>query len=373
MKRITALLVLIFAILTFSACHKTSRPTFGEKPVVDVSTESGIKVGAIFSGNEDIDNAYIQSHIQGIEAMRLALGLSDDQVWREFSVRTDDEDQIRAAVERCVENGSKIIFGTEKEYGPILAEFAQEYPDIFFSNALTSENNGSNLSGYSVDVYEAQYLSGIVAAMKTETGAIGFLGYETPNTIIGINAFAMGVERVNPDYRVYLHKIKSNFDPQLERFGTGLLIDAGCDVIGQNTYSTAPLLEEQERGVWGCGYLTDMNYAARKSHLQSAMVNWGSYYTKAVKDTIEGTWNNENFHGELASGHVALSPVNRNCIRGTTAAVNAAKAELTAGRALFMGELVDNEGNVVCPEGMYITDTELQEGMDWYYRNIIIY
>ena len=373
MKRVIPALILILAILTFSACHKNSGPVFGVTPVVDVSEDSEIRVGVIFSGDEEVDNAYIQSHIQGIEAMRLALGLSEEQVQREFKVSVEDKEQIRRAVENCVLSGCKIIFGTEKEYAAVLAEYAREYPEVFFSNALTDRNNGTNFSGYTVDTYEVQYLSGIVAAMRTQTGAIGYVGYTAPEAIVGINAFAMGVERVNPEYRVYLCSVEERCSPERERSEAQALIDMGCDVIGQNTYSTQPQLVAEENEVWSCGFLTDMNSAAPDAHLQSAMVNWGSYYTKAVKETIEGTWQNENLSGGLTNGHVALSPVNHNCTRGTTAAVNEAKAELSAGKHIFTGELIDNEGNIVCPEGSYITYDQLTEGFDWYYRNIVDY
>ena len=145
------------------------------------------------------------------------------------------------------------------------------------------------------------------------------------------------------------------------------LLDLGCDVVAQNTLTTAPQLAAAERELWSVGFMTDMTAAAPKAHLQAPVVNWGVYYTKVVKETIEGLWGgysakevdgeiqvtpeSNDVNGGLADGLVALSLVNHNCARGTTAAVNEAVDEF-------------------CPEDEVLTEKDIQS-MDWFYRNII--
>ncbi len=372
MKRTVLALFLILAILSFSACKKENRPVSGEKPVVDVSGESGIRVGVIFSDGEDSEDAYVRSHFQGIEAMRKSLGLSEEQIDRRTDVPVDNNGRIREAVAACVESGCRVIFGTHREYAPIMAEFADKNPDIVFCNALSNRNNENNMSGYVVRMYQTQYLSGVVAGYNTDANVIGFVGYEgEERDLAEINAFAMGVERVNPDAVVYLRKVAKRFDVEDEAKTARSLIEAGCDVIAQNTYSSAPQREAASAGVQCCGYVTDMNDEAPKSCLQGPVINWGLYYTATVKDIIEENWINENFVGGMSDGLADLSPVNHNCNRGTTAAVKEARNDILAGNDVFTGPLFSNRGELVCPEGETFGEDGKFAGMDWHYRNIV--
>ncbi len=387
MKRVILALTLVLALLSFSACNKNTVPDSDGKPVVDVSSESDIRVGVILSGDAGTDNSYIQSHIQGIEAMRRALGMAEEQIKWVNNVSTEDKESIKSAVEACVADGCKVIFATEKEYAPAMKAAAKKNPEIIFCNALvTSGEEPANYSGYSADMYEAQYLGGIVAASRTKTGIIGYVGYVGEQSLKGINAFALGVERVDPSYKVYLQRVEERFDPEEEGAAAAELFGAGCDVVAQNTFSSAPQLAAAERELWSEGFMTDMTAAAPKAHLQAPVTNWGIYYTKVVKETIEGLWGgysakevdgeiqvvheSNDVKGGLSDGLVALSPVNHNCARGTTAAVNEAVDEFFAGRPIFTGPLYDNAGNEVCPEGEVLTEKDIQS-MDWYYRNIL--
>ncbi len=389
MKKRALTLVLILAMISMTACIKTKPPESGITPVVDVAAESEIRVGVILSGNEESDNAYVQSHFQGIEAMRRALGLSQEQIKRVSDVRVDDRDKINEAVQTCVDDGCKIIFGTEKEYARAMLAAAKNNPEIIFCNALVKEDNSpANFSGYSANMYEAQYLSGIVAASRTKTGVIGFVGYVgSKDAVVGINAFALGVQRVAPEMRVILRTVEERCDPAAEGEAAQSLLNLGCDVIAQNTYSTAGQLAAAQSEAWGIGFLTDMGEAAPKAHLQAPVVNWGIFYTKAVKENIEGIWGgysakevngeiqvspeSNDVVGGLADGLVALSPVNHNCARGTTAAVNEAKNEFFAGRHIFTGPIYDNSGQVICPEGEALSDADISGGMSWYNQNIV--
>lgn len=63
---------------------------------------------------------------------------------------------------------------------------------------------------------------------------------------------------VNPDAKIYVKVTNSWFDPTAEKQAAEALLDMGCDVIAQHCDTTAPQLAAQEKGVWGCGYNSDM-------------------------------------------------------------------------------------------------------------------
>ncbi len=372
MRKILCLITAILTLAAFAGCKKEEKPVFGNKPVLDISQEE-IKIGVLTSGDSESENAYIQSHLTGIEAMRVSLGLSEEQVEYKTDLPVDDLELVRAALESCVDDGCKIIFATEKEYAPVVAEVAGENPEVMFCNALSEENNGKNLSGYTVRMYQGQYLSGVVAGYNTKNNLVGYVAYEGEAAAMsGINAFAMGVEKINPEARVYVSAVADRCDGEAQRLAAEGLLALGCDVIGQNTFTAAPLEAAAAAGAEGCGYINDMTSDAPKAHLQAPVVNWGLYYTKAVKEMMEEKWKNENFVGGVSDGFVTLSPVNSNCSRGTTAAVNEARDEILAGRGIFTGPIIDNEGQVVCAEGTALSDGDVSKGMDWHYRNVTV-
>jgi basic membrane protein A len=128
----------------------------------------------------------------------------------------------------------------------------------------------------------------------------------------------------------------------------------GCDVIAQHADTTAPQLAAEARGVWGCGYNSDMTKDAPKAHLTAPVWKWGAYYTAAVKAVIEDKWTNENYFGGMADGLIDISPLSENCAEGTAEAVEAARKRILEGFKVFEGDIFDNEGNQVCKAGEFL-------------------
>ncbi len=367
MKRILAFALVLCMILVFASC-KEDKPAFGNDPVVDISKVEEIKVGIIYSGGTQPDNAYVNSHIHGIKSMQFSLGMSDSQIVQKYDIPVNDPSAVRTALTECAEEGCKIVFCTEKEYASAARKAADKYPDVIFSVALGEVNNGANLNSYSGLLYQAQYVDGVCAGYRTASKRIGFVGaVSDENYMAGLNAFARGVERINPDAVVYVREIESQYDYSAEYAAAQSLIDLGCDVIAQNTYSAAPQQAAADAEVWSCGYLMDLFDYAPTAHLVAPVVNWGQYYTKAVKDTMEGEWENLDYTGSLADGFVAVSNVNHNCRRGTSKSMREASAQVISGTDVFVGEMMDNKGNKVCEEGLAIADVR---NISWYYRNV---
>jgi basic membrane protein A len=144
----------------------------------------------------------------------------------------------------------------------------------------------------------------------------------------------------------------------------------GCDVIAQHADTTAPQMAAQAAGVWGVGYNSDMTKDAPQAHLTAPVWNWGVYYTEATKAAMDGTWKAENYFGGLAEGLVDISPLSDNCAEGTKEAIDAAKQKILDGYKIFEGEILDNQGNVVCQEGSFLSDADITGKMNWYYKTV---
>jgi basic membrane protein A len=387
-KKLASLIMVAVMVLSFAACSTkedsakdegaaatadTTQETDAENTARAAIAKEDLKVGVIHIGDPADGAGYTFAHDQGIVAMQANLGLTDAQIIRKNNVNDADAVAITTAIEECIEEGCNIIFGTSWGYMDTMEQLAAEYTDVIFSHGSGYKNNGTNMNNYFGRIYQARYLSGIAAGLRSESNMIGYvaaMGIDNSEVTGGINAFAMGVESVNPDAKVYVKVTNTWFDPTLEGQAAEALLDMGCDVIGQHADTTAPQMAAQNRGVWGVGYNSDMTKDAPQGHLTAPIWNWGVYYTKAAQAMIDGTWTNENYFGGMDDGLVDISPLSANCAEGTQEAIDAARQQILDGYKIFEGELFDNQGNQVCAEGEFISDADITGAMNWYYKTV---
>ena len=386
MKKLLSILLAGAMVLSLAACGgdtgtSTSEPASASTGTSESASATGgipkdeIKVGVIHLSDPAEGSGYTYTHDQGIIGMQQNLGLRDDQIVRKISVDDTDAAAVETAITECVEEGCNIIFATSWGYMDTCEALAEEFPDVIFSHGTGYKSNGTNFNNYFGRIYQARYLSGIIAGMKTETNKIGYvaaMGQENGEVTSGCNAFAMGVASVNPDAQVYVSVTNSWFDPEGEKQAAERLIAEGCDVIGQHCDTPNPQTAAEEHGVWGVGYNSDMTKDAPGATLTSVMWDWSVYYTKAVQNGIDGTWvageKVDNYFGDMADGLVTLGEFNSDLVTDEMIAkVEEVKAQIVSGEwDVFDGktEIMDNEGNAHTLEGADYGSC------NWYYENV---
>ena len=310
-----------------------------------------IKVGVLYISDPDEGSGYSYTHDLGIVGMQENLGLSDDQIERKI-VDDSDAKATEEAIEACISDGCNIIFTTSWGYMEVTAEMAEKYPDIYFSHGTGYMSNGKNFNNYFGRIYQVRYLSGIVAGMNTKSNKIGYVAaQDSSNSEVtgGIDAFAIGVESVNPDAEIYVAVTNSWYDPDKEKAASEQLLDMGCDVMAQHCDTPYPQTLAQERGVYGIGYNSDM------------------------KSIINGTWDGSNYYGGMAEGLVQLTNLASFAAEGTQEKVDEATAEILSGtNNIFDGVMETNTGETVGTENRTLDDATISGGIDWYYKNVVI-
>ena len=332
-----------------------------------------IKVGFVYISDSS-DMGYTYNHELGTKEMQEALGLRDDQIISKYNVPEGAE--CDTALRELAESGCNIIFATSFGYEDYVKEVAAEYPNIQFCHATgyqAASSGLSNFHNYFASIYEARYLAGIAAGLKTETNKLGYVAaYPFAEVISGYTAFYLGAKSVNPDVTMEIMYTNSWNDPTVESQVAKALIDRGCDVISQHSDSTAPATTAEENGVWQVGYNNDMIEAAPEASLISARIDWGIYVTEAVQHVIDGTEIPTDWCKGYADGAVYLSPLNTNiAAEGTQEAIDAAIEQLKAGELhVFAGPLtgVSPDGQTIeIPEGDYYHEQEEQSAPSWQY------
>lgn len=368
-----------------SGNEQTSGNEGGETAGIAVEN---IKVGVIHIGDPATGSGYTYTHDQGIVAMQQSLGLGDDQIVRKNNIDDSDATAIENAMRECIEEGCNIIFATSWGYMDTCEALAAEYPNVFFSHGTGYKSNGTNFNNYFGRIYEARYLSGIAAGLKTESNKIGYvsaMGSENGECTSGIDAFAMGVASVNPDAQVFVKVTNSWYDPEGEGQAAQALIDDGCDVIAQHCDTNNPQIAARDNGVWGVGYNSDMTAEVGDSVLTSVVWNWGAYYTAAVQNVIDGTWTPgvqvENYFGSMADGLCNITTLSSEAAEGTQDAIAVAQAAIMDGSFdVFTGTYTDAAGNTIgCDGVMECNDGSTTEvdGTNYaaitaYYKNVVV-
>lgn len=335
-----------------------------------------IKVGVLHISDPAEGSGYSYTHDLGIQGMQKNLGLSDEQIVRKLNVSDSDTDEIKAAISDCIDQGCNVIFTTSWGYMEPTAQMAEEYPDIYFSHGTGYMSNGKNFNNYFGRIYQARYLSGIVAGMNTSTNKIGYVAaQDSSNSEVtgGIDAFAMGVYSVNPDAVVYVKVTNSWYDAEAEQAASETLLDMGCDVMAQHCDTPYPQTCAQDRGVYGIGYNSDMSKETPDSCLCSVIWNWSAYYTSAVQSIIDGTWDGSNYYGGMAEGLVDITELADFCADGTQEAVDEAAAAILSGTLnVFDGVIETNDGSTVGKEGQTLDDAAITGGINWYFKNVTV-
>ena len=338
--------------------------------------KENIKVGVLHISDPAEGSGYSYTHDIGIQGMQENLGLSDSQIVRKLNIDDGDAKAVEKALQECVDEGCNVIFTTSWGYMKPTADMAEKYPDVYFSHGTGYMSNGKNFNNYFGRIYQARYLSGIVAGMNTKTNKIGYVAaQDSTNSEVtgGIDAFALGVYSVNPDAVIHVKVTNSWYDPAAEKAVTEKLLAMGCDVMSQHCDTPYPQTLAQEKGVYGIGYNSDMSKETPKSCLCSVIWNWSAYYTSAVKSIIDGTWDGSNYYGGMSEGLVEITDLADFCVKGTQEKVDDASLLILSGKFnVFDGVMQTNDGKTVGEAGKTLDDATITGGINWYYKNVVV-
>ncbi len=355
MKKTLALLLALVMMLSLAACGG------------DPETKDEFKVGAIYINSKSDTAGYTFAHHNGITTAMKSLGMDTDKQLVIVDNVPEDKQAVLDAVDTLVSNGADIIFGISFGYIDALEEASKEYTDVIFSHGTGYKANETNFNNYFGRIYQARYLAGIAAGLKSlETGNnnVGYVAAHTTDyaeTASGINGFALGVQAVNPNAKIYVKNLNNWADEINEKaYAEELINSFGCGVISQHCDSAQPQIAAQNGKVFGCGYNSDMTADAPKAHLTAAIWNWNVYYATAIKaaQACEGNaskfvekMGGNAYYGGLKEGFVDVSPLTENCAKGTKEAIEAVKKLMVDGEwDVFTGVKlnisVDAEGKV---------------------------
>jgi basic membrane protein A and related proteins len=313
------------------------------------------------------DAGWTYAHDLGRKEVEAAYG---DKVKATIVEKVPEGADAERVIRDLATQGNKIIFATSFGYMEPMLKVAAEFPDVKFEHA-TGYKSAPNMGIYDSKFYEVAYLAGVVAGKMTKTDTIGFVGsFPIPEVLRNINAYTLGAQSSNPKVKTKVVWVSTWSDPPKEGDAAQSLINAGADVLLQNTDSTAVLQTAEKNGKYAFGWDSDMSAFATKAHLGSAVANWGGYYKQAVKSVMDGSWKTDRTVWGVKEGMNDFIKVADGVPAETKAKVEEIKAGMKAGTfEVFTGPVVDNAGKERLAKDQK-ADQGFKDKVDFYVKGV---
>jgi simple sugar transport system substrate-binding protein len=302
------------------------------------------------------------------------------------------EGQEGAIIDRLVAQGCNVIFTTSFGFMDGTIEAAARHPDVIFGHCSGFKRAPNSMS-YMADFYQVYYLNGLMAGALTETGKVGYVGaFPIPELKRHINAFTIGVKEVNPEAEVHVRWIYSWYDPGAAKEATEALIAEGCDVFAFTEDSPTVIQVAAEHALPSFAHYSPMLEFAPEYVVSGQLVHWEAIYRDFLLKVHQGIYTTTNLQhvdywwtlpqGAVELGAdfgVAINPVWEDELKayviqhpvfGDISVYDLVFIRLSqfADPGItfdpFQGPLYDRKGNLVVPEGMWLSYESLIT-MEW--------
>ena len=357
------------AAIALVACGKKEEPAPAPAPAAEAPAPKAepLKIAFAYVGPVG-DGGWSFAHDNARKALESEFGDKIDATT--FVESVPESADAERVLRDFVGQGAKMVFGTTFGYMESMVKVAADHPDVKFEHA-TGYKTAPNLRTYDSRTYEGAYLAGVIAGGMTKTNTLGVVGsVPIPEVVRNINSFTLGALSVNPKIKTKVVWVNEWFSPPKETEAATSLINGGADVLFQNTDSPAVLKTAQEKGIRAFGWDSDMTAYGPKAHLGSAIINWTPYYTKAVKDALDGTWSTGQAWWGVKEGAIDLVSIAEDVPAEIKAKVEEVKNGLKDGTfAIWKGPLMDNAGTEVLAQDV-VADDKFLGGIHFFVKGV---
>ena len=232
-----------------------------------------LKVAFVYD-KEPENSVWIYSHDLGRMGIK---GKFKNQVETKTFANITDNVKLAECLEKIAQDKFDVIFTTGPDMLSESLKAAIKYPELKILNCSLNVST-SHVRTYYARMYEAKFITGIIAGSLCADGKIGYVAdYPIYGTTANINAFAMGAKLVNPRAKIYLEwsKVK-NANPKQKFQELGISYVSDKDMI-------TPLTASREFGLYSCD-------GEEIANLAMPFYNWKVFYEKMIQLILDGNW-----------------------------------------------------------------------------------
>ncbi len=302
----------------------------------------------IFDLGGKFDRSFNQASFEGAERFKQETGIE----YREFELQSDA--QREQALRRFAEQGHNPVVVAGFAYGSAMEVVAAEFPDTNFA-IIDMVVDLPNVRSVVFNEHEGSYLVGVLAAMASETGKVGFVGgMDIPLIQKFACGYVQGVKATNPEAEVFQNMTGTTGAAWNDPVRGGELaksqIDRGADVVYHAAGGTGVgvLQAAADAGALGIGVDSNQNYIHPGQVLTSMLKRVDNAVYDAMMDVETGEWTTGVYIMGVGEGGVgyALDENNAELITDEMeAAVEEAKAKIISGEIVVHDYTTDGS----CP------------------------
>lgn len=310
--------------------------------------QADVKPAVVYDKAGKFDKSFNEAVWNGVKRFTADTGISVREV------EPTNEAQVEQGLKKLAKRGNSPIVAVGFSSANALSAAAQAYPDTKFTliDMVVPEANVQNVV---FKEHEGSFLVGALAALKSKTGTIGFVGGMDIPLISRFGCgYEQGAKHINANITV-LQKMTGSTpaawgNPSKGGEITRSQIEAGADVIfaaaggtGMGVYQAAA-----DAGKLAIGVDSNQNHLQPGTMLTSMVKRVGVAAYKSYADAKDGTWSAGVTAMGLAEGGVdwALDEHNRSLVTADMETkVNAIKASIIAGDIAVHDYMSDNTCN----------------------------
>ena len=294
------------------------------------------------------DKSFNESAYTGAEKYKKDTGTE----YRDFEIQNDS--QREQGLRNFARRGMSPIVGIGFSYEQAIDKVAREFPDTHFG-IVDAVVDLPNVRSILFKEHEGSYLVGVLAAMASKTGKVGFVGgMDIPLIRKFACGYVQGVKSVSPDIEVIQNMTGTTGAAWNDPVKGGELakaqFDKGVDVVYHAAGGTGigVLQAAADAGKLGIGVDSNQNGLHPGSVLTSMVKSVDVAVYKAFEDSAKGNWSAGVQALGLKEGGVdwAYDDNNKELITDDMkAAVEKAKQDIISGKVEVHDYMSDN----TCP------------------------
>ncbi len=236
------------------------------------------------------DKSFNEAAYNGAERYKKELGKD----YREFEIQ--NASQREQALRNFARRGHNPVVGIGFAQAQALEKVAKEFPDTNFA-IVDMVVDLPNVRSIVFAEHEGSYLVGMLAAMASKTGKVGFVGgMDIPLIRKFACGYVQGAKAVNPDIEIYQNMTGTTGAAWNDPVKGGELaksqFDRGADVVYHAAGGTGlgVLQAAAQAGKLGIGVDSNQNYLHPGAVLTSMLKRVDNAVFNAFNDGTSGNW-----------------------------------------------------------------------------------
>jgi basic membrane protein A len=186
------------------------------------------KIGIIYDVGGRGDKAINDAAAAGIDSAKKRFKLSNFDVRELVTTGIDFDRENR--IEFLVKAQYDLVIGVGPSFNQAMTYMSEKYPESQFAVIASSGVESINVSCMAFDLNQGSFLAGVMAALNSKTGKVGYLGDSlNPSNQANLKNFRAGVKYAAPKTKVFAASAASSAEAEMVK-----LSGQGGDVVFVN-------------------------------------------------------------------------------------------------------------------------------------------